>query len=143
MDTTTPRSLSAGFGLVEALVALLLLAIATIGAGAAMVASLAAQRAALLRTQAADLAADLAEALRSAPDAAAQDAEIRSWQALVQTRLPRAQSEAERLPSSQSAAPPMQLPAGFRISLQWRDGREPSPAMLTLPIATATFRDLP
>jgi Tfp pilus assembly protein PilV len=142
MVHTTPRSLAAGFGLAEALVALLLLAIATIGAGAAMVASLSAQRAALLRTQAADLAADLAEALRSAPDTTAQDAEIQSWQALVLTRLPQTQPQAVRLSSSQSGGPAM-LPAGFQISLQWRDGRAPSPSELTLPIAAMTFRDPP
>lgn len=140
MGSITPRSIESGFGLAEALVALLLLAIATIGAGAAMVESLAAQRAALLRTLAADLAADLAEALRSSPDASAQEAEIRSWQATVLLKLPRAEPQAVRLTPAQPASPAL-LPAGFHIRLQWRDGRAPSPAQLSLPIATGNAQD--
>jgi hypothetical protein len=139
MGSITPRSMASGFGLAEALVALLLLAIATIGAGAAMVESLAAQRAALLRTQAADLAADLAEALRSSPDTFVQEAEIRSWQAMVLSRLPRAEPYAIRLTPSQATTPAM-LPAGIQIRLQWRDGRAPSPSLLVLPIATGNGR---
>jgi Tfp pilus assembly protein PilV len=137
MATLTSRSTAAGFGLTEALVALLLLAIATIGAGTAMVESLAAQRSALLRTQAADLAADLAEALRSTSDSDAQEAEIRSWKALVLNRLPRAQPKAIRLEPSPPAAAAM-LPAAWQIRLQWRDGRAPAPAQLSLPIAATT-----
>ncbi len=131
--------MAGGFALAEALVALLLLAIATIGAGGAMVHSLAGQRAALLRTQATDLAADLAEALRSAPDTAAQENEIRSWQATVLRRMPLAQPQVLRQPVSQSMQ--ASLPAEFNIDLQWRDGRLPSPAVLSLPVAPGTSRD--
>jgi general secretion pathway protein I len=140
MGSITPRSMESGFGLAEALVALLLLAIATIGAGAAMVESLAAQRAALLRTQAADLAADLAEALRSSPDASAQEAEILSWQTRVLSRLPRAEPHAVRQTPSQSITPSM-LPAGIHIRLQWRDGRAPSLSLLVLPIAIGNAQE--
>jgi Tfp pilus assembly protein PilV len=129
--------MAAGFGLAEALVALVLLGIATIGAGGAMVQSLAAQRAALLRTQATDLAADLAEALRASPDATAQDAEIHAWQATVLLKLPRAEPQATRLTPSQPAASAT-LPAAFHIRLQWRDGHDAPPALLTLPVATGS-----
>ena len=88
--------------------ALLLLAIATLGAGSAMIESLAAQRAALLRTQAADLAADLAEALRSSADAPARQAEILRWQSTVLNRLPLAQSSknSPKKPAASSASSP-------------------------------------
>lgn len=135
-----PRSQASGFALAEALVALLLLAIATIGAGSAMVQSLAGQRAALLRTQAADLAADLAEALRSAPDLAAQEAEIRAWQSTALLRMPLAEPQAQRRQPAQSP-PPASLPAGFDIRLQWRDGRAPSPSLLALPVALGTAQE--
>ncbi|MEO8316578.1 MAG: hypothetical protein ABI645_17500, partial [Pseudomonadota bacterium] len=125
-----------GFALMEALIALLLLATAMIGAGTAMVHSLAGQRAALLRTQAVDLAADLAEALRAAPDAAAQEAEISAWQAAVLRRLPQAQSDALRRPPPQTGA--TSLSPGFDIHLQWRDGRAPSPSVLALPVAVGS-----
>jgi Tfp pilus assembly protein PilV len=140
MFSITPRTMASGFGLAEALVALLLLAIATVGAGAAMIESLAVQRAALLRTQATDLAADLAEALRSAPDAAAQEAEIRAWHAAVALRMPRAEAQAARVAPPQTAAPSA-LPAGFQVRLQWRDGRAPSPSLLSLPVAAGRYQD--
>jgi Tfp pilus assembly protein PilV len=119
-----------GFALMEALVALLLLATATIGAGAAMIQALSGQRAALLRTQAADLAADLAEALRAAPDAGARAAEILTWQVAVARRLPQSLSQAIHRP-----------PAGFDIQLQWRDGRAPAHSGLTLAVTLVASPD--
>jgi hypothetical protein len=113
------------------MVALLLLAAATIGAGTAMVHSVAGQRAALLRTRAADLAADLAEALRSAPDAATREAEVRAWRQAVEHQLPQVHSEA--LPRAGSGPAPR--PAGFDIRLQWRDGRMPAPTHLALSLS--------
>jgi Tfp pilus assembly protein PilV len=130
MNAFTPATQAAGFALAEALVALLLLATATTGAGAAMVHSLAGQRAAVQRTRAADLAADLAEALRSAPDAQARQAEILAWQATVSRQLPRAQSLV--LQGSPTA------PAAFDIQLQWHDGRGASPAQLSVHVTLGT-----
>jgi hypothetical protein len=139
MSHCTPRVPAAGFALAEALVALLLLAIATIGAGGAMVHSLAGQRAALLRTQATDLAADLAEALRSAPDAAFREVEIRSWEAAVLLKLPQAQAGVLRQPppSGQQTS----LPDGFTIRLQWRDAGASSPSQLSLPVTLGIAQD--
>jgi Tfp pilus assembly protein PilV len=131
MPSPTHRSPPAGFALTEALVALLLLAMATIGAGGAMLYSLAGQRAALLRTQATDLAADLAEALRSAPDVPSQDAEIRAWEAAVLHRMPETTPQAARR-APFSPRPDTSVPAGFDIRLQWRDGRSPPSSRLSL-----------
>lgn len=131
MISRTSPTRSAGFALTEALTALLLLALATIGTGTAMVHSLAGQRSALLRTRAADLAADLAEALRSSPDPASRQAEIHAWEAAVMQQLPGAQAVALPRP----ALPGM--PPCFDIHLQWQDGRATA-AMLSLPVVVAT-----
>jgi Tfp pilus assembly protein PilV len=126
---------AAGFALMEALLALLLLAVAVGGAGSALVESLAGQRSAQLRTRAADLAADMAEALRATPDAASLQTEIALWQALVQQQLPGGASQV--LVRPQPSATREAMPAGFDIQLQWRDGRMAAPAQLQLPIALA------
>ncbi len=134
MSSTTAPQGSSGFALTEALVALLLLAIAMLGTGAALVESLAGQRAALLQTRAADLAGNLAEALRAAPDAATAAAEIQSWQAMALVLLPQAEpialSRGQVLPGPATPS----LPARFDIRLQWRDGPARTPAQLTLPL---------
>jgi Tfp pilus assembly protein PilV len=138
MNTTTPRPGITGFVLIEALVALLLLAAAMMGAGMTLVGALAAQRAALLQTRAADLAGNLAEALRSAPDLAAVQAEIQSWQGEVLQQLPQAQPQAlQHAPPSSPAS----LPAGFDIQLQWREVRSSAFSQLRLPLALATSPD--
>jgi type II secretory pathway pseudopilin PulG len=125
---------TSGFALTEALVALLLLAIAMLGAGAALIQAVAGQRAALLQTRAADLAGDLAEALRAAPDAVTADAEVRSWRAAALELLP--QAEARVLPRVPALSGPALsvLPTRFDIRLQWRDGAARAPAQLSLPL---------
>jgi type II secretory pathway pseudopilin PulG len=124
-----------GFALTEAMVALLLLAIAMLGAGAALIQAVAGQRSALLQTRAADLAGDLAEALRAAPDAATAAAEIRLWQAAARDLLPQAQPIA--LPRSTTTPSPgtPRLPVRFDIRLQWRDSAAGMSAQLSLPLA--------
>lgn len=122
-----------GFALTEAMVALLLLAFALLGAGAALVDSLAAQRAALLQSRAADLASNLAEALRAAPDVATAAAEIEAWHSTALRQLPGAEPIAHaRDPSPPGIADP--LPAGFDIRLQWRDPQHSDPVQLVLPL---------
>lgn len=121
-----PKSSIAAFALVEALVALLLLAVAVLGAVGTVVESLAGQRGMLLRSQAADLAADLAEALRSAPDPQTVQGEIRSWQNTVRRRLP--QAEAWVMPATSTAT--------FSIRIHWQDARAPAPETLSLLLRT-------
>jgi type II secretory pathway pseudopilin PulG len=134
MTSNAPRAAISGFALAETLVALLLLAFAMLGAGRALVESLAGQRAALLRIRAADLAGNLAEALRSAPDAATAAAEIRAWQAATSQQLPRVEPVALLRAPASPAVPGTVLPAGVDIHLQWREGASRPPAQLLLPL---------
>ncbi len=141
MKRHTPGYGAAGFALTEALVALLLLATALMGAGATLVESLAGQRAALLQTRAADLAGDLAEALRSAADAATATAEMNSWRALVAQQLPQATPLAiSRVAASPTGATPL-LPTDLQIDLQWHDGRGRAPARLMLPLSIGALTE--
>lgn len=117
---------SQGFALTEVLVSILLLAIAMLGAAAALVDCLAGQRAALLQTRAADLAANLAEALRAAPDAASAGAEIDAWVALARSSLPLAEATAGASPT---------LSDRVDIQLRWQDGRGSTTSRLQLQIA--------
>jgi type II secretory pathway pseudopilin PulG len=134
MKSPLPQLAISGFALTEAMVALLLLAFALLGAGAALVDSLAAQRAAMLQSRAADLASNLAEALRAAPDAATAAAEIEAWRSTVLRQLPEAEPVAHaRDPSPPGIADPL-LPAGFDIRLRWRDPQQPAPLQLVLPL---------
>lgn len=133
MNNFSLQTSATGFALTEALCALLLLAAATGSAGSAMLEAMAGQRSALRRTIAANLAADLAEALRAAPDAASMTARIGSWQEFVQQQLPGA--VALVVPRPPSTTGPAALPSGFNIQLQWRDGRASAPAQFTLPVS--------
>lgn len=126
MEEVAASERSQGFALTEALVAILLLAIAMIGAAAALVDSLAGQRAALLQTRATDLAADLAEALRAAPDTGSVNAEIAAWRAQVGRTLPLAEA---------TVASTDALPGRVDIRLQWHGGRGAPVSQLQLPIA--------
>jgi type II secretory pathway pseudopilin PulG len=130
---------TAGFALVEALVSLLLLAIALLGAGRAVVEAMAGQHAALLRTRAADLASDLAEAVRgSSADAALP--ELVAWQSEASSQLPRAYAQALTLERSGSAHI---LPADHEIVLQWRGGNDGAIAELRLPVSIAPLEASP
>ena len=59
------RTLQRGFTLIEALIALIVLAVGLLGIAALYVESLSASRSALLRTQAVNLAADMADRIRA------------------------------------------------------------------------------
>lgn len=131
MSSNPSRSRHCGFALTEALVALLLLAMVMMGTGMALIQSLAGQRSALMLTRAVDLAGNLAEALRSAPDNATVQAEILSWQRDVALQLPQATGDAlHRAAASSSAAA-----SGFDIGLQWSTGRSRELAGFMLPVA--------
>jgi hypothetical protein len=121
-------------------VALLLLATAMMGAGVALVDALANQRSALLQTRAVDLAANLAETLRSAPDPVAVQPDVHLWQREVRSQLPRAQPLV--LQRSTRAAPST-LPAAFDIQLQWREGRSSASSQISLPLAVAASSGSP
>ena len=122
-----------GFALTEVLVAVLLTALALVGAEAALLQCQADQRAALLRSRAIDLAADLAEALRAAPDAAAASSAALAWQQEASNHLPAAIPQANPL---QHGAAPDELAADVAIRLQWHDPQHAA-QQLTLPLALA------
>jgi type II secretory pathway pseudopilin PulG len=134
MSRHSPLRPYSGFALTEALVALLLLAFAMLGAGAALVGSLAGQRTALLQTRAADFAGNLAEALRSTTDSTTAAAEIQAWQIAIQRELPQARATAvARDPSPPDAASSV-LPARLDIRVLWRNPQQRTPAQLMLPL---------
>jgi hypothetical protein len=83
----TPRGI-AGFGLVDALVALALLAVTLLGACGALHFALRATRAAAWQSQAVDLLADLDEDLQRADPAQPAAARLEAWRARVQRDLP-------------------------------------------------------
>lgn len=86
--TSLSAPLQSGLGLLDVLIALLLLSLSLLSAGAASLHALRAGHSATLQVRATDLAADLVEDLDSAP--AAGDALVERWQARVATALPAA-----------------------------------------------------
>ncbi|MEY4760942.1 MAG: hypothetical protein RLZZ200_798 [Pseudomonadota bacterium] len=106
-----------GGGLIEALIALLLLAASTVGTLSAFAGAERGGHAALLRMAAVDLAADAAEELRALP--APMDWNPGPWQQLAAARLPsRAKGGASLAAPVAQAAPEA---AGWRLSLRWLD----------------------
>jgi Tfp pilus assembly protein PilV len=77
-----------GFGLVDVLVALLLLTLSLLAAGATSLRSLQASRAALLQLAGTDLATDLSEALDAAATPEALAAVVADWRARAAAALP-------------------------------------------------------
>lgn len=153
-----------GFGLVEVLVALLVVAVGVTGSLRLLVHGLREARAALWRTQAAILAADLADRMRAnaagmgaydpagypggpAADAcdpvapctpeALAEADLADWLATVEARLPRC-----GVPGAQVAAVTIEPDAGaaldrVRIVLRWRDPLAGTPASSSTDLAVA------
>jgi Tfp pilus assembly protein PilV len=106
-----------GFGLVDVLVALLLLAVTLLGTGTALVRTQAASQAAMLQTRAIDLMADLAEDLRPGADAATGKGMLTGWLTRVAGELPMGSAQAH--PGA--------------IHMQWLDPSTHLPMTLQLP----------
>lgn len=127
MSRDAPGPGTAGFALAETLVAVLLLAVSLLGAAAALAEALRGQHLALLQTRAADLAADLGEALQPAPPPHDPALEILAWRQLAPLVLPQGTAVAQ--------------PEGDTIEarLQWIDvrAREVRELSVALPFATA------
>lgn len=121
------RPRTAGFALTEALVSLLLLALVLGGASRALVAALADQQAVLQELRAADLATDLAEALRAAADADAAQAQLALWHRQL----------AQVLPGASATLQPG--PGITRVALQWQSPHALQTAdfALAVPLASA------
>lgn len=83
---TTSRS--AGFALIDALIALVLFAVVLLASMAALLKGMHAMHDAALTGQAADLAADLLEAIHAQPPGAPLQPVFDAWITEAQTRLP-------------------------------------------------------
>lgn len=100
-----------GSSLLEALVALVVLAIATLGTMAGFAVALRSSHSALLRIRAVDLAAELAEQWRAA--APGGTADLPAWQQAVALQLPH--SDPPQLDCQAGS------PTACRITLHWAD----------------------
>jgi Tfp pilus assembly protein PilV len=123
-------------------VALLLLSLALLGAGASLIQSLRASHAATLQTLAVDLAADLAEDLQSARTDAEVTAAIDDWRLRVPVTLPGTGLVPAPYAQALLTAPtPTSNIARYDLLLRWRDPTDKQavtlamPAALTLPLA--------
>ena len=128
------RQVKRGFALTETLVALLLLAISLLGSAAALMHAISATRAALWQARAADLAADLTEALRSVPPHE-REALVPPWQRSAGDILPLFPTGDIPAAGLVEAGDAGTLPATHAVQLAWRDPAEPAAARLELPFA--------
>lgn len=124
------------FALPEALIALLLLAVALLGCMRSVADTLATQHAALLQSRAADLAADLVEALRAEPDSASRHDLILAWQRRVREVLPA--NDLTLGIDSLAAVAPDSLAGDFAVQMKWRNPRLSTTLAVNLPIALAS-----
>ena len=106
-----------GAALAEALIALLVLATATLGTLAGFAGALRADHAALLRMRAVDLASDAAERLRALAPGQAWDST--TWRQDAAALLPRAGARAMLAPAQLAVAD--RIAAGYRLTLRWID----------------------
>jgi Tfp pilus assembly protein PilV len=149
-DAGRPRTAStgrygeAGFGLVETLTALLIMAVVLLGTCAALIQSIGANRAAAVHTQAVDLAADIVESLRDEPSARQRALQIAQWQVRVAAMLP---VGATPLPGFASIAASQALtpavPQMVNASVRWWSPSTHVPTSLLLPVALSAVTPLP
>lgn len=134
-----PQARSAGFAMLDVLVALLLLAMVLTGTCVVLIQTLRATSDALLATRAVDLAADFTEDLHGVTSAEQADALLAAWRARVATLLPVAGMTPEDF-ASLTPTPP--VTAGdtepvveiFELRLRWRAARNETRELI-LPVA--------
>jgi len=133
----------AGFGLIDTLTALTLLAVSLLGICGGAQYALRATHATLLQTQALDLIADLAEDLHSATTPDEVPALLSSWQVRVQRILPARDFDPPRLTRAQLKRSDTDTLAWFNVEMGWiglggtRDG------LLSLPVASPGAEAVP
>ncbi|MEO6185441.1 MAG: hypothetical protein ABIP38_00355 [Steroidobacteraceae bacterium] len=112
-----------GLGMVDVLVALLLLSLSLLSAGAATLRALQAGHSATLQMRAADLAADLHEDLETV-QASSPQMRIAEWRQRVAATLPAAAA---------TLTPPQPAPttSALSVHLQWK---EPADAAIEMPL---------
>jgi Tfp pilus assembly protein PilV len=128
---------SRGVALIEAMVALLLLAVGIHGAASTMIRGQAELRATLLSIRAVDLAADLAELLRAGQGAVAATG-LEGWRESAATALSMAPPAARASGTLERAALATGLPSSHSIVLQWWDPGLRAPRRLDLPVLAAS-----
>jgi Tfp pilus assembly protein PilV len=123
----------AGFGLIDTLVALTLLAVSLLGISGGVHYALRATQATLLQTQAVDLIADLSEDLHSvaAPEVASL---LSEWQVRVQRSLPARDFAPPRLTRVDSGQEGVASMAWINIEMQWNGLSGARNGVLTLPV---------
>jgi len=131
------RAAQEGIGLVDTLVALLLLALSLLGACTMIVRTLGASHSAALQTMAVDLATDLAEDLRAGAIDSRDILAMRTWRNRVAGTLPVGAPPlvgfAEVVPMPLRAGEPR----GMDVTLRWWDPTVHRPADLDMQIADA------
>ncbi|MGD8339965.1 MAG: type IV pilus modification protein PilV [Gammaproteobacteria bacterium] len=125
----SPPAACAGFTLVEAMVALLVLSVGVIGVAALHGQSLAASRAAIFRGQAINFASDMADRIRADRDAG-QD--LSAWQADIAATLPGGEGSVSIDTSSR--------PTTYTVSVLWDEGGAGGRASFPLTFELAPHR---
>jgi Tfp pilus assembly protein PilV len=123
-----------GIGLVDTLVALLLLALSLLGACTMIVRTMGASHAAAVQTIAADLATDLAEDLRAGVIDPTDIRSVQTWRIRVGGALPVGTPPLDAF--ADVARQPLQpgKPQGLNVTLRWWDPSIHRPATLALQI---------
>nr|PZN63946.1 MAG: hypothetical protein DIU62_10460 [Pseudomonadota bacterium] len=133
-----------GFALIDALVALLLLAVTLAGACTTLIHTMRATHEALLVTRAVDLAADLAEELQDATSATQVGEALESWRSRIPTVLPTTGMAPGEIASLTRPQPPEGSGARagvLELTLRWHGppGREAGELRLPLLLDEALF----
>jgi Tfp pilus assembly protein PilV len=123
-----------GFAMAETLTALLLLAITLLGTLSALTQGIAGNHSARLRSQATDLAADLAESIRGAPMPLRADLTVR-WRHRVASTLPLGNPALTDFATLTLRSAAGESPVQLNVALRWWDPASHAPTRLDLPIA--------
>lgn len=134
---------AAGFGMIDTLIGLMLLAVVLLGACSVLIQQMRAAQAAALQGRAVDLAADLTEDLRDITSPAAAAGLVQVWRERVSTALP----VAGLLPGDFASAVVQPAVDGetprLELAIQWRNAQAGTRSTLQLPAAIGFAEPLP
>jgi hypothetical protein len=141
VGTQMLRRSMTGSGLIETLVALLLLSVTLLGTASTLVRTISSSRSAALHTRAVDLAADLAEELRAQPidvNSITTSPLLADWRARVAAALPVANlSPAEYADVASPVASPSPAPVQLHTALRWHHSALGQLDTLQVPLTVA------
>jgi hypothetical protein len=126
-----------GIGLVDTLVALLLLALSLLGACTVIVRTMGASHAAAIQTIAVDLGTDLGEDLRAGAIDSLEIRNMQIWRHRVAGALPVGVPPLDAYADVVPMPPQAGEPRGFNVTLRWWDPAIHRPTTLALQIADA------